>query len=137
MWSTGNTVVKNNHYVIIVDLPAPTNVTTGEVTPDSVKVTWDQSDGATSYLISYTATGGTTESKKVDNTTSCTLTNLMMDTSYEITVQGCAGDSRKSNLSTAEPVRTGKWFITVIISYHANGQNSTVNMCTIHRKTLE
>ena len=106
----------NNHHVIIVDFPAPTNVRTKEVTHDSVKVTWDRSAGATSYLISYTATDGTASSVDVDDATSVTLKHLMAYTSYKITVQGCAENERKSNRSTAVSVKTGKWFITIIIS---------------------
>ena len=109
----GNTVF---NYVIIVDLPAPTNVTTGVVTHDSVVVTWNPSAGATSYLISYTATDGPTLSVDVGDDTTYTLTNLMVNTSYDITVQECAGGSRKSNHSNKVSVTTGKLFITIIIS---------------------
>ena len=79
-------------------------------------VIWDQSAGATSYLISYTATGGPNLSVNAGDATSHTLTNLKVNTTYKITVQGCAGDERKSNPSTAVSVTTGKWFITIIIS---------------------
>ena len=80
-------------------------------------VTWYPSAGATSYLISYTTTGGPTLSVNAGDATSYTLTNLKLNTIYEITVQGCAGDERKSNPSTSASVlTTGKWFIAIIIS---------------------
>ena len=80
-------------------------------------VTWDRLAGATSYLLSYTATGGIIVSVDVGDATSHTLTNLKMNTSYTITVQGCVGDEKKSNPSTSISVlTTGKWFITIIIS---------------------
>ena len=79
-------------------------------------VTWDRSAGAISYLISYIATGGPDLSVNAGDVTSHILTNLKVNTSYRITVQGCAGDERKSNPSTAVSVTTGKWFITIIIS---------------------
>ena len=85
------------------------------VTYDSVVVTWNPSAGATGYLISYTATGSPTLSVDVGDNTTYTLTNLMVNTSYDITVQGCAGGSRRSKHSTAVSVTTGKLFITIII----------------------
>ena len=116
MHKVPNTVVKNNHYVIIVDLPAP-NITTGVVTHDSIEVKWNASAGATSYFISYNVTGGTTlPPVNTGDVTSYTLTNLMVITSYEITVQGETTNGRKSNLSNKVSVITGKWFITIIIS---------------------
>ena len=80
-------------------------------------VKWNTSAGATSYLISYNVTGGPTlPSVDAGNATTHTLTHLMVNTSYEITVKGCARDGTKSNHSNKASVRTGKWFITIIIS---------------------
>ena len=92
--------------VIIVALPAPTNVRIEEVTHDSVKVTWDPSAGVTGYVISYTATGGPTVTVNVGDTTSHTLTILMENTPYDITVQGHTSDGRQSDTSTVVSITT-------------------------------
>ena len=109
--------------IIIVALPAPENVTAKALTPTSVEVTWDQSDGATDYSISYTTTdsqaGNSNDPVIVGNTTSYTIMNLMVNTTYNITVRGCAMDNIRSDPSNEASVRTRKWCIRIhnIITY--------------------
>ena len=94
-----------------IGLPAPTNVKATVLTPKSVEVTWDQSSGATGYLISCISpasyAGGKTAIVNVD-TTSHTLTNLVENTPYVITVQSLTRDGRKSDYSMEVPIATQK-----------------------------
>ena len=94
-----------------IGLSAPTNFKLAKLTPHEVEVTWDQLLGATGYFISYTSpasyAGGKTTVVNVD-TTSHTLTNLVENTPYHITVQGLNRDGRKSDHSIKVSVTTQK-----------------------------
>ena len=93
-----------------LDLPAPTNVRATALTPGMVEVTWDQSDGATEYAISYgpTAPRDRSMNKKGNSSMSHILTDLKDDTNYVITVQGIANNGSKSVESNQTSVRTLK-----------------------------
>ena len=101
-----------NCHVIIIALPAPTNVKATVLTCNSVEVTWDQSLEATGYLISYTSPASYAGGKNVmvnsGDTTSFTLTSLVENTSYVITVQSLARGGRKSEPSVKKSIRTVK-----------------------------
>ena len=116
----GNSNFKYNQYVISVALRAPSNVKHELVKSTSIEITWDRSDGATGYYISYTTTAlrGGKKHEPVDagNTTKYTLTNLVENTPYDITVQGYARYGRRSVKSAVVTIKTGKWCITKIIS---------------------
>ena len=80
------------------------------LTSDSVQVTWDQSSDFTGYLISCTSPASYAGAKNsivngVD-ATSYTLTNLVENTLYVITVQGITKDGRKSLCSNEVSVKT-------------------------------
>ena len=95
-----------------VDLPAPTNVKATVLTPNSVEVTWDQSPNVTCYLISCTSPASYAGNKSViangGDTTTHTVTDLVENTPYEITVQGLTKDNRKSDPSTKVSIKTQK-----------------------------
>ena len=99
------------------------------VTSTSIEVTWDQSDGATGYYILCNSTGHVDKEEQVNNgdTTKCTLYNLVENTPYAITVQSLNTDDIKGDKSGEVLIRTGEWYITIIISSHYNGQKSTVD----------
>ena len=82
------------------------------LTPNSVEVTWDQSSGVAGYLISCTSPASYAGGKNVmvngGDTTSHTLTNLVENTPYVITVQSLDGDGRKSDCSTEVSIITQK-----------------------------
>ena len=82
------------------------------ITPNSIEVTWDHLPDVTGYIISYTTTASYAGSKSVilsgGDTTSCTLTNLVENTPYDITVQGLARDGRKSDCSIEVSITTQK-----------------------------
>ena len=117
--------VKYNHYVIIVGLSAPTDVSIGIVTSNSIEVTWDQLLDATSYhiscIIAPSHDGNKNKTVKGGATTRCTITGLTENTSYLITVQWCDRHGKKSDPSAPKQITTGKWFITTIILYHIDG----------------
>ena len=102
---------------LYLDLLPPTNLKATALTPNSVEITWDQSSGATGYVISYTATT-TLHGKRViverDSSISHTLTGLKGDTQYTVTVQGTTNDGNKSAESEQTLVTTpSKWCITI------------------------
>ena len=92
------------------------------LTANSVEVTWDRSLNVAGYLISCTTTasyaGGKNAVVNGGNTTSHTLTNLVENTPYNITVQGMTRDGTKSPCSNKESVKTstaGKKCIIIIL----------------------
>ena len=82
------------------------------VTSNTVEVTWDQSLHVSDYLISCTSpatyAGGRNVMVKGGDTTSKTLTNLVENTLYVITVQGLTSDGRKSDHSIEVKITTQK-----------------------------
>ena len=101
-------------------LPVPTNVkATVSTEPHSVDVTWDQSPDVTGYLISCTTSASYAGGKNVivngGDITSYTLTKLVENTLYVITVQSLTGDGEKSHCSDEVSVKistAGKYIIT-------------------------
>ena len=85
-------------------MPAPTNVNATVLTPNSVAVTWDKSSGVTGYLISCISPVSYAGNRNVmvndGDITSYTLTKLVENTPYDITIQGVTRDGRKSDHST-------------------------------------
>ena len=83
---------------------------------------WDQSSGVTGYLISCTSPASYAGNKNVivngSDTTTQTLTDLLENTRYEITLQGLTSDSRKSDNSAEVSITTQKTGKIYIISYH-------------------
>ena len=95
---------------IHVDLPAPTNVKATVLCANSVEVTWDQPSGVSGYLISCTSLVSYAGNKNVmvngGNTTSYSLTNLVENTPYNITVQGLTKNGRESEHSNVVSIKT-------------------------------
>ena len=105
-----------------VGLPAPTNVKATVLTPNSVEVTWDQSSDVTGYLISCTSPASYAGNENVivndGDATSYTLTNLIENTPYNITVQGVTRDGRKSDCSITVSLTTQKFGMLLLIQYN-------------------
>ena len=102
-----------SYHVVVTGLPAPTNVKATVLTaPHSVDVSWDQLPGVTGYLISCTTTASYAGSKNVivkgGTTTSHTLTDVVENTPYVITVQGISKDGRQSDFSNETLITTQK-----------------------------
>ena len=96
-------------------MPAPSNVRATAISHSSVEVTWDQLSDATEYIISYSTTASHISGGSVTvKGTSGTLSGLVENTPYAITVQAITGDSRNNAVSSEVSVKTqaaGKSFI--------------------------
>ena len=105
-------------YVIILGLPAPINVKATVLKPTKVEVSWDRLSDVTGYLISCTSTASYAGNKNVmlndGDSTTHTLTDLVENTPYDITVQGLTSDSRKSDHSIEVSITTQKAGMYVI-----------------------
>ena len=93
-------------------MPAPTNVKATVLTPNSVEVTWDQSPDVTGYVISCTTTalyaGGKNVIVSDGDTTNHTLTDMVENTPYVVTVQAISKDGRQSDSSNEAFITTQK-----------------------------
>ena len=80
------------------------------LTPNSVKVTWDQPSRVTGYLISCISLVSYAGNKNVmvngGDKTSHTFTDLIENTPYNITVRGITGDGRESEHSDLVSIKT-------------------------------
>ena len=93
-------------------MPAPTNVKATVLTPNSVEVTWDHLPEATGYLISCTSPASYAGKKNViasgGDTIRHTLSDVVENTPYDITVQGISKDGRQSDPSNEISITTQK-----------------------------
>ena len=93
-------------------MPAPTNVKATVLAPNSVEITWDHLPEAIGYLVLCTSSASYAGEKNVitsgGGTTSHTLTNLVENTPYDITVQGISKDGRQSDPSNEVSITTQK-----------------------------
>ena len=90
-----------------VGLPAPNNIRATAISHSSVEVTWDQLSDATEYIISYsTAASHISGGSVTVKGTSGTLSGLVENTLYAITVQAMTQNSRKSAVSSEVSVIT-------------------------------
>ena len=121
-----------------VGLPVLTNVKAKVLSPNSVKVTWDQSPEITGYFISCTSLASYAGVKNMmvhgGNTTSQELTNLVENTWYDISVQGLTSDGRKSDPSKEESIITQKaGKCCLLISYQSMSYVTTQLLAHHHR----
>ena len=90
-----------------VGLPAPDNVQATAKSHSSIEVTWDQLYDVTEYTISYSTTASHISGGSVTvKGTSCTLSGLVENTRYAITVQAVTGNSRNNAVSSEVSVIT-------------------------------
>ena len=76
----------------------PTNVTTGNVTHESITVSWDADDNVSSWNLQYRPENGTLSSA-TSTTNSYTISGLNPQTTYEIQVQADCGNGNLSEWS--------------------------------------
>ena len=76
----------------------PTNVTTGNVTHESITVSWDADDNVSSWNLQYRPENGTLSSA-TSTTNSYTISGLIPQTTYEIQVQADCGNGNLSEWS--------------------------------------
>jgi len=77
----------------------PTNITVGDVTDQSIVVSWDADPNVSSWNIQYRPENGQLISA-TSNTNNYTLTGLTPETEYQIQVQANCGDGNLSEWST-------------------------------------
>ena len=83
----------------------PTNVVIGEVTGESIAVTWNADPDATSWNIQYRPVNGTL-SYATATTNSYTITGLIPETEYQIQVQTNCGNGNLSEWSSIATATT-------------------------------
>ena len=83
----------------------PTGLTAGEVTGESIAISWDNNPDVSGWNIQYRPTGGQLSTAS-SNTNSYTITGLTNNTSYQIQVQANCGDGNLSDWSPAITVTT-------------------------------
>ena len=77
------------HSIFIIISPGtspPSNVTAVQDDPTSVTVTWTASSDATGYRISYISSGGDSDSADISSGDSHTLTGLVREATYSISI---------------------------------------------------
>ena len=83
----------------------PTGLTAGEITGESIAISWNNNPDVTSWNIQYRPTGGQLSTAS-SNTNSYTITGLANNTTYQIQVQANCGDGNLSDWSPAINVTT-------------------------------
>jgi predicted RNA-binding protein with TRAM domain len=92
--------------------PAPTGLTKTGNSPTSVNLTWNPTTGATSYTLTYQPSGGSISTLPNLTTTSTTITNLIVNTTYNFQIlainnYGTGPSSSVYTYTTTPPTPTG------------------------------
>ena len=112
----------------------PTGLTVGDVTSESIVITWDANDNAESYNIQYCPQGGTISSANT-TTNSYTITGLTPFTTYQIQVQANCGDGNLSGWTASISVTTTGIdnYLSNSIALYPNPANDVINVqCTMN-----
>ena len=83
----------------------PTGLTAGDITGESITISWDNNPDVTNWNIQYRPQGGQLSTAS-SNTNSYTITGLTNNTTYQIQVQANCGDGNLSDWSPAINVTT-------------------------------
>ncbi len=83
----------------------PTGLTAGDITGESIAISWNASANAESYNIQYSPQGGSISSAS-STTNSYTITGLAQNTTYQIQVQANCGNGNLSGWSQPISVTT-------------------------------
>ena len=113
---------------------APTGLTAGEITGESIAISWNASANAEGYNIQYSPQGGSISSAST-TTNSYTITGLAQNTTYQIQVQANCGDGNLSVWSESITVTTTGIdnYLSNSISLYPNPANDVVNVqCTMN-----
>ena len=117
----------------------PTGLTAGDITGESIAISWNASANAEGYNIQYSPQGGTISSAS-STTNSYTITGLAQNTTYQIQVQANCGDGNLSGWSEAISVTTTGIdnFLSNSIALYPNPANDVINVqCTMNNVQLE
>ena len=119
----------------------PTGLTAGEVTKESIAISWDNDANVNSWNIQYRPLGGTLSSA-TSTTNSYTITGLVPETQYQIQVQADCGDGNLSEWSSSITVTTLtdgiENYLLNSISLYPNPAKEVVNVqCTMNNVQIE
>ena len=113
---------------------SPTGLTAGDITGESIAISWNASANAEGYNIQYSPQGGTISSAS-STTNSYTITGLAQNTTYQIQVQANCGDGNLSGWSESISVTTTgiNNYLSNSITLYPNPANDVVNVqCTMN-----
>ena len=102
-WATVNFTTENEGPA---PCATPTGLTAGEVSGESISISWNADPNVSSWNIQYRQTDGGQLSSATSNTNSYTIHGLAEGTSYQIQVQANCGDGNLSDWSSAISVTT-------------------------------
>ena len=136
----GNEVTFNTLPEDVQPCNVPTGLTAGEVTKESIAISWDNDANVNSWNIQYRPVGGTLSSA-TSNTNSYTINGLQPETSYQIQVQANCGDGNLSEWSSAvtgtTTVGIDSW-LSNSVSLYPNPAKEVVNVqCTMNNVQIE
>ncbi len=117
----------------------PTGLTAGDITGESIAISWNAVDNVESYNIQYCPQGGTISSAS-SATNSYIITGLSQNTTYQIQVQANCGDGNLSGWSESITVTTTGIdnYLSNSITLYPNPANDVVNVqCTMNNVQLE
>ena len=113
----------------------PTNITVGDVTDQSIVVSWDADPNVSSWNIQYRPENGQLISA-TSNTNNYTLTDLSPETEYQIQVQADCGDGNLSEWSTLVTATTtvgiDSWLENSVTLYPNPAQEVVNVQCTMY-----
>ena len=112
----------------------PTGLTAGDITGESVAISWNAVDNAEGYNIQYCPQGGSISSAST-TTNNYTITGLAQNTTYQIQVQANCGEGNLSGWSESISVTTTgiNSYLLNSIALYPNPANDVVNVqCTMN-----
>ena len=113
---------------------APTGLTAGEITGESIAISWNASANAEGYNIQYSPQGGSISSAS-STTNSYTISGLTPNTTYQIQVQANCGDGNLSGWSESISVSTTGIdnYLSNSIALYPNPASDVINVqCTMY-----
>ena len=117
----------------------PTGLTAGDITGESIAISWNASANAEGYNIQYSPQGGTISSA-TSTTNNYTITGLTQNTTYQIQVQANCGNGNLSGWSEPITVTTTGIdnYLSNSITLYPNPSNDVVNVqCTMNNVQLK
>jgi hypothetical protein len=117
----------------------PTGLAAGDITGESIAISWNASANAEGYNIQYSPQGGTISSA-TSTTNNYTITGLAQNTTYQIQVQANCGNGNLSGWSEPITVTTPgiENYLSNSITLYPNPANDVVNVqCTMNNVQLK
>ena len=118
---------------------APTGLTAGDITGESIAISWDNNPNASSWNVQYRPMNGQLSSA-TSSTNSYVITGLTSNTTYQIQVQANCGDNNLSEWSEILTVTTTGLnnYLLNSIALYPNPANDVINVqCTMNDVQLK